>query len=965
MSNWDKLQKSISGLQDEAIMWHRDIPDSLRDEWTNHGVAVFQLLTTLLALPNISDEEKENRLRRYLTLRWQLTQRTSVDYTLHPQFPANKACLLIAEAIAKSDELVVQILMPTVTAVIGVADTAMSVKDVSENSEGRFAPSHFLINTAATAVIALQDFFEYVELDTDRAFSDNPFFSLTAEDQKNICSISPEAKDLFVTLAAIHRVKNNEKKSIGYLLRYLQKTLLKSSRSRSGNELNADFSECEAPILATYQYWRLLEETHSDIYAKINQYRASRDEDHDLATLKNYLLAMFSTIAGVALTDDEIKIVTVLKRKISFCCAEQMANALEAIITNNPDLEKIPLPGHEEHFDSVEILPDAASLMNLHNAFIDKLDQRTPMLGCDGELACRLPLFNAFSAHLCKEEFSVNDFLFCNSVDILKMLRLVDIPQILWMLPQEIWHDFFKINNRYITIQLAQEMDALHLIVMWMQKIPMAGWNVFFESVGSVGALRTHIAADTISYFFEHCPESQWSLLHKAMTPFFSAVFFSIDHLKVFFTILEVSLHFEAISALFSAEIKKCFEQESPESPLVDLFIGYKKTQWYMLAAALKDIISDKITSLKQVVFMLGRIADFPDRVKFLKYVMRYSPALKIDPCSIYTLLQIVDEKEWWTVLHLIDSTRLKTIIYDHITLGAFLSMFFNLQQRLVLLDALSQNIFLHQKISSSEFYQLFNKFSECGEFLILLYRHQLPDMFNELLTTFKILKEYRTEIPKFTLEVFYFLIEKTLPHVFKSTYVFSFFPSLDSKDISDAARQLMLDFGTIEAGFLENKYTSLEVCRKKVELMKIFHLENPRFFSFPSHLGKISFGDLLSYWPITDLKPKKTVCDQAVQVQSAEAHHASLGVRRSSWILPVSSQRLNSNNEVASRTPAGAPSFFAESLRDSYAQSENGSLQTRQISSASQAFFARGSLHSPQHRDFPRSDYSSRRASH
>ena len=644
-----------------------------------------------------------------------------------------------------------------------------------------------------------------------------------------------------------------------------------------------------------YHWWRRLQENYRPIYRKISQYHSANSAE----ILENYLLALFSSVSGPELNGEEIQIVVSLKKNISFYCAEQIASGLEAIISHNTDLEKIPLPDYEESFDVVDSIPDAEELIALHTAFVDSLSRRYPMVGCDGELAHRFSFFEAFALKLAQEQFSVRDYFQDVPLLITNLEFLDNLDRILWMLPQDSWFDFFACNNRKFTWLLSRNAHPIEMLLRWILKIPSASWGVFFEAISSVGVLRMYFNAITVSYFFEYCPEGRWKILHKAMLPLLSNIFEGKEDFISFFRSLQSSLHFKEIAALFSSEITSYFSAETPESLLIDTFLSFEKEMWSMLALVLKSIFFEKMTTFKQILFMTGRIKELSHRVDFLKYAMRYATAVSVDSMSLFALLQMVNESEWKTVFQLIGKKHLNTFIVDHLTLLAFLSMFSNSETRFSCARAIQPNIFLHREINSAELFVVLNKFPECNNALIMIYRHQLIRVLDELLNTLITLNQNEIELPVKIKNVFCFLAEKILPVILDYAYFFSPFPSVGLGELTDAQTQLMIDFKEIE-----EKHALLDACHKKLKVLELFCRENPLDIRFHSGLTLKFFDALLQQWPLLVLnKSEKIMRDQAVQVGGHPAISvvASSSVRSRVWSEDVLRAR-----EVSTTSQAG-----------------------------------------------------------
>lgn len=105
----------------------------------------------------------EQRLRQFLAKRWNIIQNTDASYNSYPLSPANQACQAIAKYLAKRNEPIVQLLMPTlsVTKYDILGDELISLTETSTASgERELDLSAFLISENGKAIIPIEAWFE-------------------------------------------------------------------------------------------------------------------------------------------------------------------------------------------------------------------------------------------------------------------------------------------------------------------------------------------------------------------------------------------------------------------------------------------------------------------------------------------------------------------------------------------------------------------------------------------------------------------------------------------------------------------------------------------------------------------------------------------------------------------------------------------------------------------------------------
>lgn len=316
------LRNDIIQLQPECE-WVA-LPVTLRETARFHHQFIFDsILNVLIPSESILEDVDtiQLRIRNYLCALWGAFQNSSLDYTHYPHLPANLACVRLAHWIRQEEEAVCQILMPTVTQVIGGCYHDV-ILDSEENQ--LFDSSRFMINTCGDALIDVASVFKVTSQDTHHLF---PLlgpawrmnlcqltFDLNSQERELIRHIAGETSRVYYdTLKNQH-----ETPSVGAALRELAWFLYRSSKMKKGTDASADLSECVGEILRFYQIWCALPiQTQRDL-------QSIKALDTTF-TLGSYLLRLFLIIHP----NDE--------NKLELECPA-LTQAAEHIVQMNPEI---------------------------------------------------------------------------------------------------------------------------------------------------------------------------------------------------------------------------------------------------------------------------------------------------------------------------------------------------------------------------------------------------------------------------------------------------------------------------------------------------------------------------------------------------------------------------------------------------------------------------------------------------
>lgn len=157
---------------------------------------------------NSTPEALEKIVRGFLSERWELIRNSPVEYAAFPHSPVNQLCIQIAKAIAKPDESIAQILMPTL--VITDYSTQDSLIEMTEK-ERELDLTGIIVSEDGKAVIPIMDWFRYhshpgvdkfVHLYTDQSRKNIPLSDI---DQQNLSVCARPVSEEFFTLLDIRK----------------------------------------------------------------------------------------------------------------------------------------------------------------------------------------------------------------------------------------------------------------------------------------------------------------------------------------------------------------------------------------------------------------------------------------------------------------------------------------------------------------------------------------------------------------------------------------------------------------------------------------------------------------------------------------------------------------------------------------------------------------------------------------
>lgn len=318
-------------------------------------------------------EEVEDLIRRYLTERGaSLGEKSSIAYLNHPFLPINQLCLKVAEAIAKPDESIWTVLMPSVEQLC--RPLIFSFKEDTED-EGHFPLEFYALDQTQTKLIPIVEIFNSAEANTNALFPDfqenltSLRYKLGGRDFLTLEQIGGEASLRYMRALRQSHNRQFDDQSIGFAIRKLAQDLKRGAVGDAGTELVADNEVLVAPIHSFYTLWRALPENIKAQVAPLTL----QHYGYANVSLECYFLTLFARCLGCELTEEELQ----RQREADILpCAQQISESLDEYLTQHKQLYAIKINGQTE----VQALPD---LKILRDEALDALKIRGQHLGQD------------------------------------------------------------------------------------------------------------------------------------------------------------------------------------------------------------------------------------------------------------------------------------------------------------------------------------------------------------------------------------------------------------------------------------------------------------------------------------------------------------------------------------------------------------------------------------------------------
>ena len=846
MRDWFALENDISLLQSQPCLWPASLASGIQKRFLTHNQYVLEKLTTITRLA-ITDDEKEERLRRILAIRWKVICNSSVDYTLNPDFPANQACLKIASFLAKEGESVCKIVMPTITQILGTGFSLDDIKSASEDANEKFIPNYFLTCVDDKSLIALVDLFSLARANTNHLFpseeNNAELIDITAEDRERLHLISgKESHDYFNALSRIHLASHNQKLSVGFSLKALQKALMKSSKKDKGSEEVASIAECRQPIFQFYQLWLKLPIAIKD---QIKSYKV----EGATFSLESYLLCLFLHVKEQCpeIEISEAEYQRVCAEKI-LPCTHQIALQLGELLAHHADLFNMLLSDSSDEADTV---PDAEALELLSQQFERSLKTRLPLLGWQDQrcVSC-LPCFEIITRHCLDQKSILKDLATLATV----VKTIEELAEALIVLPISYWESFFTALNSSFVERLFSSRNAGINFPHLLTHLPLCDWISFFDAFYAAG-LDRFMNTSVLGVMLYDFPESEWSVLTASMKKILDSTF--VDGMSIVYLFISTPIdHWEKIYGLFSQRIEAIFKDPAE---LITAFKMIHLEEWTLMAKLFKNSLSEH---MKHNLFLEGALTKFhtAERLLFLKRVAPYLESLSITPRSYYRLLRLFNPTQQAEVLLLLGASHFRRIVKTDIELAAFLSDY-TADERVIFLSQIPKD-FLNVEVGAAGLSFLLKRFPECEGVLLRMFKMQLPQILSTLVSSFSLSDNFQREISHEFITVFKILSLKTLPVILSSKnmpvffFFFYFYRFSFLYSVPDPAWIVYQSFKKEEHALMAGELTPQAVVMKKIEILNDFIRETvariiprtPLYDDLLKSFGKDFFSNLHKY---------------------------------------------------------------------------------------------------------------------
>ncbi len=351
---------------------------------------------TVLVTGEISKTQAYNALRALLIVRWQAIKGRCLDYTYHPFFPLNQACLAIASAIAEPDEPIISVLMPEITKakqIIGPNHTNTSLQQLTEQTtetgerQLNLHEFHYIktYNYSPDRLIHIPSVVDYAiaathcffpRLDNRQPSIDVDLAEGVYEHIRQVGGTTSAA--LIATLEKLYYSTHNLN-CVGTQLKILSQAARQSSVIQKGSESLAD-KETIGPAVQHFYHnvWMKLSEQNRRTIGKLSIAESNAEGQ---VSLEYCLCMLFDTISDI---DESIQITQaqkeLLKKPLLLNCTHMLSGRLDSFIEQNPGLNDIEVNSQDaEEIDSrmrhtISILRD--ELMTI----LQDKQQRTPYL---------------------------------------------------------------------------------------------------------------------------------------------------------------------------------------------------------------------------------------------------------------------------------------------------------------------------------------------------------------------------------------------------------------------------------------------------------------------------------------------------------------------------------------------------------------------------------------------------------
>ncbi|OGT44142.1 MAG: hypothetical protein A3F13_05940 [Gammaproteobacteria bacterium RIFCSPHIGHO2_12_FULL_40_19] len=817
MRNWTALESDITALQSTPCLWPDSLSSDLQRIFLSHNRYVLERLIMFVRLP-IAIDEKEMRIRQFIAMRWRVIANSSIDYTLNPDFPANQACLKMAVFIAKREESVCQIVMPSISHVLGTGFSADDVKSASEDIDGKFIPQNFLICLNNKALISIVDLYESARANTNHLFR-NPeavdtAFHFTPEDLERLRLISGEvSKAYFDSLNRIHQARHNQRPSVGFALKTLQQALSKSSKVELGADEIANIAEYRLPIFQFYQLWIVLP---ADIKATIKDYKANGAT----SSLESYLLFLFVCIKEFC---PEIEVIEAEVQRVCaeaiFPCTHQIGLQLDSLINHHPNLFDMPLSDRQPR--DATTLPDAETLALFPEQLRRAISERLPLLGWDDQRCMHsLSCFEMLTQYCLEPRMLEKDFLALNNA----IKTIEDLTYALTVLPVSQWEFFIKGLRPEFIEQVFHSRHASLYFTRLMTHLPSENWLLFFNAFHAAD-LSQYMDSAILATLLNALPESQSSILINAMQKILGIVF--QDGVDIVYLFVSTAIdNWEKTYDLFAHQIESILKNPKELMCVINMI---HQSEWPLFINLFKKNISEH---LKHSHFLEITLMDLrPDaRMPFLRLLAPSFDQISLTFMSFVRILQMFRSISFAEIFSLFGASRIAELINKDTDFAALLNNFSEVD-RIIFVGQLPLGS-LNIKMGASELCYLLKRFPECESGFLRLFKKQLPQILSSFLASFSLFDNFEREIPSEFVSTFKFLSVRALPLLLSSRTIAEFCASFFMhrffmfRSLPDPVWAVYHSFKKVERALMAGELTSMEGVTQKIALLNDFMRE-------------------------------------------------------------------------------------------------------------------------------------------
>lgn len=725
-----------------------------------------EAFSSILAIMESSIDilEKKQKLQLYLSMHFVLANNSCIDYFLNPNFPINRAILLISQwiTLCSSHEHVLHVLNPTIQTIEGLIPSGEGrcLRDYIENDG--FSLYEFLPSSQPERLIHIQGVLDFAKEDPARLFSiEKSYFSLTALDLFRLRHCAGEASQhYFDALKNIYFHQQKKLPSLGYAIEELASALLRGSKIGSGSEEASDLAESEVAIANFYAVWRALS---NDVISQ------SKDQTvkNGTISLQYFILTLFSHCekTELALTEQEQQYLMQQNKERQhplFPCAHQIGEQLQLLLANNTNLYVIPMSGYEGFFDHSESnsLPNATDLAALSAHLSEALKKRDGLPGESTHIKF-LSLFQKIIKNLVLE----NNYFLAIPNKELCINEIDDAIFIFKILPENRIVGFI---NKYKEL-LHPFLDEEHItrfLQEILSRIENEKWISIFSTLCADVYVKTRMNGAVLGELLYILPTTHWLLLYAALKKV-KSIFSCFSDVKDFLAFLPqtkwqvaILTFSELLAGFFNAEM------QSLSSFLISISEQLRLTanDLSCLLIALRPILFPLFEkhSLKSTLVELvkGRFHIALRKSIVENLIISYADALFICANDFFSCYDFIVENKRQFLLNFLNEKKILSKIFNNYdSFNEFISHFTLTFQRDNFLKMISKCGVCNFEISAKQFVFLCRKNPESVSELSRLFKCQLVIALKDMLTTFECVHAYAGTCPISMKDDFMFLI--------------------------------------------------------------------------------------------------------------------------------------------------------------------------------------------------------------